>query len=189
MGLRDRIHTLAGSGQRVVSDAAFGRRRCFWQRITGAPPREQDGLTANHIPVPLSVQFQLLRPHGRWKYGTNRIAVFGKPGCWKGLRCIVCGLSQRRAYRCFISNDTFQNYLLHNNGDGTFSVVGVGASLTGAQTSHVRLRSEILAIWRSPEARCRSSSGTRPFGHNDPRHVRCRMPPEWLGSGNRAPAT
>ena len=29
----------------------------------------------------------------------------------------------------FISNDTFQNYLLHNNGDGTFSEVGVLAGV------------------------------------------------------------
>jgi hypothetical protein len=29
----------------------------------------------------------------------------------------------------FISNDTFQNYLLHNNGDGTFSEVGVEAGV------------------------------------------------------------
>jgi len=33
----------------------------------------------------------------------------------------------------FISNDTFQNYLLHNNGDGTFSEVGMlaGVAYTG----------------------------------------------------------
>jgi hypothetical protein len=29
----------------------------------------------------------------------------------------------------FVSNDTFQNYLLHNNGDGTFSEVGITAGV------------------------------------------------------------
>jgi hypothetical protein len=29
----------------------------------------------------------------------------------------------------FVSNDTFQNYLLHNNGDGTFSEVGLAAGV------------------------------------------------------------
>jgi hypothetical protein len=29
----------------------------------------------------------------------------------------------------FVSNDTFQNYLLHNNGDGTFSEVGIQAGV------------------------------------------------------------
>jgi enediyne biosynthesis protein E4 len=29
----------------------------------------------------------------------------------------------------FISNDTFQNYLLHNNGDGTFTACAGSGSL------------------------------------------------------------